>query len=99
MAQSKFWLQFGDQESMTVEFKQQLQRASRMQEPMVAFANSRGGMIFVGISDRRPRQILGVVWPQELIEQVQEAARSTQPPLQSRLDDGRSTAATSLRSR
>jgi predicted HTH transcriptional regulator len=40
----------------------------------VAFANSRGGMIFVGISDRRPRQILGVVWTQELIEQVQEAA-------------------------
>jgi predicted HTH transcriptional regulator len=55
---SQFWAQFGDQESMTVEFKQQLQRASRMQEPMVAFANSRGGTIIVGISDRRPRQIL-----------------------------------------
>jgi ATP-dependent DNA helicase RecG len=82
MAQSKFWLQFGDQESMTVEFKQQLPRASRMQEPMVAFANSRGGRIFVGISDRPPRQILGVTWTQDLLEQVQEAARSTQPPLQ-----------------
>jgi ATP-dependent DNA helicase RecG len=82
MAQSKFWLQFGDQESMTVEFKQQLPRASRMQEPMVAFANSRGGRIFVGISDRPPRQILGVTWTLDLLEQVQEAARSTQPPLQ-----------------
>jgi ATP-dependent DNA helicase RecG len=82
MSQSKFWLQFDDQESMTVEFKQQLQRAGRMQEPMVAFANSRGGSIFVGISDRRPRQIFGVAWNQDLIEQVQEAARSTQPPLQ-----------------
>jgi ATP-dependent DNA helicase RecG len=68
--------------SMTVEFKQQLQRASRLQEPMVAFANSRGGTIFVGISDRRPRQVLGIAWGQELVEQVQEAARSTQPPLQ-----------------
>jgi ATP-dependent DNA helicase RecG len=66
---------------MTVEFKQQLQRASRLQEPMVAFANSRGGTIVVGISDRRPRQILGVAWSQDLVEQVQEAARSTQPPL------------------
>ena len=82
MAQRRFWLQFGDQESMTVEFKQQLPRAGRLQEPMVAFANSRGGTIFVGISDRRPRQVLGVAWTQDLIEQVQEAARSTQPPLQ-----------------
>ena len=82
MTGSRFWLRFGDQESMTVEFKQQLQRASRLQEPMVAFANSRGGTIFVGISDRRPRQVLGIAWGQELVEQVQEAARSTQPPLQ-----------------
>ena len=82
MNQRRFWLQFGDQESMTVEFKEQLQRASRMQEPMVAFANSRGGTIFVGISDRRPRHIFGITWSQDLVEQVQEAARSTQPPLQ-----------------
>jgi ATP-dependent DNA helicase RecG len=81
-ARLQFWSEFGDQESMTVEFKQQLQRASRLQEPMVAFANSRGGTIIVGISDRRPRQILGVAWSQDLVEQVQEAARSTQPPLQ-----------------
>jgi ATP-dependent DNA helicase RecG len=82
MAQRQFWSQFGDQESMTIEFKQQIPRASRMQEPMVAFANSRGGTIVVGVSDRRPRQIMGVAWSQDLVEQVQEAARSTQPPLQ-----------------
>jgi ATP-dependent DNA helicase RecG len=81
MTPDEFWSCFGDQESMTVQFKQQLQRGSRMQEPMVAFANSRGGTIVVGISDRRPRQILGVSWSQDLTEQVQEAARSTQPPL------------------
>ena len=82
MAQRQFWSQFGDQESMTIEFKQQIPRASLMQEPMVAFANSRGGTIVVGVSDRRPRQIMGVAWSQDLVEQVQEAARSTQPPLQ-----------------
>jgi ATP-dependent DNA helicase RecG len=86
MTPSQFWSQFGDQESMTMEFKQQLQRASRMQEPMVAFANSRGGTILVGISDRRPRQILGVNWSQDLVEQIHEAARSTQPPLQVDVD-------------
>jgi predicted HTH transcriptional regulator len=83
IAQGQLWSQVGDQESMTVEFKQQLQRASRLQEPMVAFANSRGGtIVVVGVSDRPPRQILGVTWSQDLVEQVQEAARSTQPPLQ-----------------
>jgi ATP-dependent DNA helicase RecG len=96
MTETDFWSQYGDQESMTVEFKQQLQRASRMQEPMVAFANSRGGIIIVGVSDRRPRQILGITWGQDLVEQVQEAARSTQPPLQIEVErrnvDGRDLA-------
>jgi ATP-dependent DNA helicase RecG len=82
MASGQFWSQFGDQESMTVEFKQQLQRTTRMQAPMVAFANSRGGTILVGVSDRRPRQVVGVHWSQDLVEQIQDAARSTQPPLQ-----------------
>ena len=82
MTPSQFWSRFGDQESMTVEFKQQIQRTARMQAPMVAFANTRGGTILVGISDRRPRQILGIDWSQDLVEQIQEAARSTQPPLQ-----------------
>jgi ATP-dependent DNA helicase RecG len=96
MAQGQLWSQVGDQESMTVEFKQQLQRASRLQEPMVAFANSRGGTIVVGVSERPPRQMLGVTWSQELVEQVQEAARSTQPPLQVEVErrrvDGRDVA-------
>ena len=48
--------------------------------------HSRGGTIFVGISDRRPCQILGVAWGQNLVEQVQEAARSTQPPPQLEAD-------------
>jgi len=81
MTEAEFWSQVGDQESMVVEFKQQLPRPSRLQEPLVAFANSRGGTVVVGVSDRRPRQIVGVVWSQDFAEQIQEAARSTQPPL------------------
>jgi ATP-dependent DNA helicase RecG len=63
---------------------------------MVAFANSRGGTIFVGIGDRRPRQIFGVAWSQDLVEQVHEAARLTQPPLRVEVErwnvDGRDVA-------
>jgi len=81
MTEAEFWSQVGDQESMVVEFKQQLPRPSRLQEPLVAFANSRGGTVVVGVSDRRPRQVVGVAWSQDLAEQIQEAARSTQPPL------------------
>jgi ATP-dependent DNA helicase RecG len=81
MTEAEFWSQVGDQESMVVEFKQLLPRPSRLQEPLVAFANSRGGTVIVGISDRRPRQVVGVAWSQDLAEQIQEAARSTQPPL------------------
>jgi ATP-dependent DNA helicase RecG len=95
-ASSQFWSQFGDQESTTVEFKEQLQRTARMQAPMVAFANSRGGTVLVGVSDRRPRQILGVNWSQDLVEQIHEAARSTQPPLHVEVErqriDGRDVA-------
>jgi ATP-dependent DNA helicase RecG len=54
---------------------------AQLSEPLVAFANSRGGTVVVGISDRRPRQVIGVAWSQDLAEQIQEAARSTQPPL------------------
>lgn len=36
----------------------------------MAFANSRGGTVIVGVSDRRPRQIVGVVWSQDLAEQL-----------------------------
>ena len=63
MTEAEFWSQVGDQESMVVEFKQQLPRPSRLQEPLVAFANSRGGTVIVGVSDRRPRQVVGVGAP------------------------------------
>lgn len=88
MTEAELWSLVGDQESMVVEFKQQLPRPSRLQEPLVAFANSRGGTVVVGVSDRRPRQVVGVRWSQDLAEQVQEAARSTQPPLRVEVSRG-----------
>ena len=86
MTEAEFWSQVGDQESMVVEFKQQLPRPSRLQEPLVAFANSRGGTVIVGVSDRRPRQVVGVAWSQDLAEQIQDTASSTQPPLRVGVD-------------
>lgn len=47
----------------------------------MALANARGGRIGVGVSDRVPRQVVGVSWGQAQEEQVQEAARATQPPM------------------
>jgi ATP-dependent DNA helicase RecG len=86
MTETEFWSQVGDQESMVVEFKQQLPRPSRLQEPLVAFANSRGGTVVVGVSDRRPREVVGIAWSQDLAEQIQDAASSTQPPLRVGVD-------------
>jgi ATP-dependent DNA helicase RecG len=80
----EFWAEVGRDESLTVDFKERLPRPGRLQEPMVAFANARGGRIVVGVSDRVPRQVVGVSWGQAQEEQVQEAARATQPPMSPR---------------
>lgn len=83
-SEDEFWSDVGRDETLTLEFKELLPRPGRLQEPMVAFANVRGGRIVVGVSDRVPRRVVGVVWGQSQEEQVQEAARSTQPPLSPR---------------
>jgi ATP-dependent DNA helicase RecG len=81
----RFWAIVGDRETGTVDFKEQLPRVGKLQEPLVAFANARGGTAVVGVSKGRPHGVLGVRWSQEGEERVQEAARATQPPLQVRV--------------
>jgi ATP-dependent DNA helicase RecG len=86
---SQFWERFGTEESSTLDFKEELSRAGKLQEVLVAFANARGGTAIVGVTSTRPHRILGVSWDQESEERVQEAARITHPPLNvstSRLD-------------
>jgi len=80
--EAQFWAEFGSDESSRVEFKERVPKAGKLQEPLVAFANSgSGGTIICGVDESRPRQIVGVRWGQEENERIQEAARATQPPL------------------
>jgi ATP-dependent DNA helicase RecG len=81
LASNDFWSLVGIRESGTLDFKEQFPRPGRLQEPLVAFANARGGVVLVGITKSRPHAVLGTTWTQENEERVQETARSTQPPL------------------
>lgn len=83
IAAADLWARYGQDESGALEFKQALPKAARLQEPVVAFANSRGGTIVVGVTEDRPRQLVGVAQGpgQELEERVQELARATHPPV------------------
>jgi ATP-dependent DNA helicase RecG len=85
LTSERFWAIVGDRETGTVDFKEQLPRAAKLQEPLVAFANARGGTAVVGVSKARPHGLLGLRWSQEGEERVQEAARATQPPLHVRV--------------
>jgi ATP-dependent DNA helicase RecG len=81
LSQEDFWALVGREETGTVDFKEQLPKPGRLQEPCVAFANHRGGMVVIGVSKRRPHAIVGTTWDQDSEERVQEAVRATQPPL------------------
>lgn len=76
-----FWSLVGERETGTLEFKEQLPRPSKLQEPLVALANARGGAAVIGVSKSRPHHIIGTSWSQEEEERVQETARAAQPPL------------------
>lgn len=81
LSPAEFWERFGAEESSTVDFKEALARAGKLQEVFVAFANARGGTAVIGVTKTRPHQVLGTTWDQESEERVQEAARITHPPL------------------
>lgn len=81
LPEQDFWSLVGREETGTVDFKEQLPKPGKLQDPCVAFANHRGGMVVVGVSKRRPHTIIGTTWDQDHDERVQEAIRATQPPL------------------
>ena len=78
-SESQFFQHHGNSESSTLEFKERFIKASKLQEPVVAFANTRGGRIAVGVASSS--RIVGVSWNQGLEERIQEVARITQPPV------------------
>jgi ATP-dependent DNA helicase RecG len=81
MTAEEFWDLVGHDESTLIEFKEQLPKPSRLQDPLVAFSNHRGGAVLVGVSSTRPHEVLGTSWTQEHEERVQDMSRSTQPPM------------------
>lgn len=78
-SESEFFEFYGRSENAVLEFKEALIRAQRLQEPVVAFANTRGGHVAVGVTNTG--RIVGVSWDQEAEERVQEASRITHPPV------------------
>jgi ATP-dependent DNA helicase RecG len=78
-SESQFFQRFGRAESSTLEFKESFIKANKLQEPVVAFANTRGGRIAVGVT--KTSRVVGISWNQEVEERIQEVARITQPPV------------------
>ena len=58
----QFWERFSRTETSTVDFKELLPKAGKLQEPLVAFANTRGGVVVCGVDERRPRSVVGIDW-------------------------------------
>ena len=81
LREEEFWALVGSRESATLDFKERLTRPARLQEPVVAFANNRGGLVILGVSERSPYKIIGLPWTQEDEEIVQSMARAIQPPV------------------
>ena len=62
------------------EFKRGLPRDDKTARSLCAFANTRGGMLFIGVLD--DGRIFGVPHPQEVSQHLREiAAEIVQPPL------------------
>lgn len=80
LTEEEFWERFGREESATLDFKEQISKTEKLQEPIVAFGNARGGEIVIGVSKARPRRIMGTSWGEQEAERLQEAVRVTHPP-------------------
>ncbi len=67
-------------ESLTVEFKQRFSSFEKMAKEMIAFANTRGGYIFLGVNDSK--SIYGIESEKSDIEFIEKTANQyCEPPL------------------
>ncbi len=72
---------FQQGESDTVEFKEAFPRsASDIAKEIAAFANNKGGLIFIGLSDSG--DLIGVEQPDKIIQRIIGIVRQCNPPLQ-----------------
>ncbi|GHU74094.1 hypothetical protein FACS189450_14650 [Spirochaetia bacterium] len=63
-------------EGYRIEFKEQ---CANLDKEMVAFANSSGGFIYLGISDKNI--VTGIKVDNKLLSQVQDIAQNCDPPV------------------
>ncbi len=49
------------EEGTDLEFKSQFPEKQRLAEVLCAFANTAGGDLIIGVSDRMPRKVIGLV--------------------------------------
>ncbi len=75
----KFILQSG--EGYFVEFKENIDKT--LAKEIVAFSNSQGGKIFIGITDKE--QIKGIKITNKIKSQIQDIARNCDPPINIKL--------------
>jgi len=68
-------------EGLTVEFKERF--TPRIDEDIVAFANTKGGAIFLGVKD--DRTISGEKLTNDLKARINSIARNCSPPIQVKL--------------
>jgi hypothetical protein len=72
-------------EGRQVEFKRGLPRDEKTARTLVAFANTRGGLLLVGVGDRG--ELLGAPKPAQAIERLREiAAHGVEPPIEVELE-------------
>ena len=80
MAKKKYIELIKKGESLNVEFKQRFSTYEKIAKEMIAFANTRGGYLFLGVED--DGSIYGVASEKSDIELLKEAAISySEPPL------------------
>jgi ATP-dependent DNA helicase RecG len=74
---AEFGLALSAWEGQFIEFKESV--SDSLAREMVAFANSEGGRIYVGVTDKKT--VKGVTITNKLLSQVQDMARNCDPPL------------------
>lgn len=65
-------------EGKTLEFKRGLPRDEKVARSLAAFANTRGGLLLIGVGDRG--ELFGVPQPRQTLEQLRSIAQHTLEP-------------------
>ena len=76
-------------ESETIEFKESMPRTKEFAKDMVAFANTKGGEIYLGIQDKTA-QVVGIKSTTKLKDMITNIAGKCDPPIELEIKEKRS---------